>query len=96
MHVGFGNVVCANRIEAILVPLSASARRLCKAAKDSRVFLDLTAGRTTKALILLDDGKVYGCALTPRTIAQRIHDVIVEGESEDEDIEPECEDPESD
>lgn len=96
MHVGFGNVVCANRIEAVLVPLSASARRLCKAAKDSRVFLDLTAGRTTKALILLDDGKVYGCALTPRTIAQRIHDVIAEGESEDEDIEPECEDPESD
>lgn len=96
MHVGFGNVVCANRIEAILVPLSASARRLCKAAKDTRAFLDLTAGRTTKALILLDDGKVYGCALTPRTIAQRIHDVIAEGESEDEDIEPECEDPEAD
>lgn len=96
MHVGFGNVVCANRIEAILVPLSASARRLCKAAKDSRVFLDLTAGRTTKALILLDDGKVYGCALTPRTIAQRIHDVIAEGESEDEDIKPEYEDPETD
>lgn len=76
--------------------MSANARRLSKAAKDEKTFLDLTAGRTTKALILLDDGKVYGCALTPRTIAQRIHDVIVEGESEDEDIEPECEDPESD
>lgn len=93
---GFGNVICANRIEAVLVPMSANARRLSKAAKDSRAFLDLTAGRITKALILLDDGKVYGCALTPRTIAQRIHDVIAEGESEDEDIEPECEDPESD
>lgn len=76
--------------------MSASARRLSKAAKDAKTFLDLTAGRTTKALILLDDGKVYGCALTPRTIAQRIHDVIAEGESEDEDIEPECEDPEAD
>ena len=44
----------------------------------------------------MDDGKVYGCALTPRTIAQRIHNAINEGESEDEDIEPECEDPEAD
>ena len=40
----------------------------------------------------MDDGKVYGCALTPRTVVQRIHNVIIEGESEDEDIEPECED----
>jgi len=62
VHVGFGNVICANRIEAVLMPLSANAKRLCKAAKDGKVFLDLTAGRTTKALILLEDGKVYGCA----------------------------------
>ena len=95
MHVGFGNVLCANRIEAILMPLSANARRLCKIAKDEKVFHDLTAGRMTKALILMDDGKVYGCALTPRTVAQRIHNAIIEGESEDEDIEPEYEDSET-
>ncbi|MBP3653701.1 MAG: DUF370 domain-containing protein [Clostridia bacterium] len=49
-------------MESILMPLSSNARRLCKTAKDEKVYMDLTAGRATKALILLEDGKVYGCA----------------------------------
>ncbi|MBQ8615928.1 MAG: DUF370 domain-containing protein [Clostridia bacterium] len=44
-------------MEVILIPGSASAKRLTKAAKEQKLFLDLTSGRTTKALILLDDGK---------------------------------------
>jgi len=86
--VGFGNVIAANRIEVILVPTSANARRLTKAAKENKVYFDLTSGRTTKSLVLLDDGKVLGCALTPRTIAERIQTAItddIEGEEENED-----------
>ena len=88
VHVGFGNVITANRIEAILVPTSANARRLTKAAKEKKTYFDLTSGRTTKALIMMDDGKVIGCALTPRTIAERIQartNDIPEGEEENED-----------
>ena len=48
---------------------------MVKTAKDSNQFFDLTSGRITKSLILLDDGKLVSCALTAKTIAQRIHSV---------------------
>ena len=55
------------------------------------------SGTTTKALVLMDNGKVYGCALTPRTIAQRIQTTAnLEGETDDEAAEPEREDSEAD
>ena len=89
MHVGFGNMLCANRIVVILMPGSASSRRLIKTAKEKKLFFDFTSGRTTKALILLDDGKLIGCALTPRTIAARIqsadNDENSEGDIDHED-----------
>lgn len=43
-----------------------------KSAKEANVFSDLTSGRITKSLILLENGKVFGCALTARTIVQRV------------------------
>lgn len=57
----------------ILTPGTAVSRRLIKAAKDKAQFYDLSAGRTTKAIILLEDGKLIGSAISPRTLAQRIH-----------------------
>ena len=77
-------MLCANRIVVILVPGSANARRMIKAAKAKKAFFDLTCGRTTKAIILLEDGTLYGCALTPRTIAQRIQTNINEETLEEE------------
>lgn len=89
MHVGFGNVVSSGKIQMILTPGTAVGRRLIKAAKDKSLYLDLTAGRTTKAIILMEDGKLIGSAITPRTLAQRIHTLganenIEEGEQENE------------
>lgn len=78
-------MVSANRIEAILAPGSANAKRLVKAAKADQYYLDLTSGRTTKALILLENGKLIGCALTPRTIAVRIQMNESEENSEGDD-----------
>ena len=46
---------------------------------------DLSLGRTTKALILLDDGRVVSCALTPRTIGARIDAITGDGGGEGED-----------
>ena len=88
VHIGFGNVQCADRIVVILIPGSASAKRLTKVAKEQKLYLDFTSGRTTKALIMMDDGKIIGCALTPRTIAERIqarNNDMPEGEEENED-----------
>ncbi len=84
-------MISANRIEAILAPGSACTKRMIKAAKENQRYLDLTSGRTTKALILLEDGKLIGCALTPRTIVTRIHmtesEENSEGENDNESIE---------
>ena len=75
VHTGFGNVVCANRVTMLLNPQTANARRIIKAAKeaDRPAFIDMTFGRATKSLLLLDDGTVIGCALTYRTMMARLN-----------------------
>lgn len=73
------------------MPGSASAKRLTKTTKELKQYYDLTSGRSTKSLLLMDDGKLVGCALTPRTIAMRIHftgEDIDEGEKDDENNDP--------
>ncbi|MBQ3305345.1 MAG: DUF370 domain-containing protein [Clostridia bacterium] len=71
-----------------------------KNAKEHKLHFDLSFGRTTKALILLEDGRVVSCALTPRTIGARIDaipgDGIAEGENEHEDHQADGEDTGSD
>lgn len=66
-------MLCANRVEAILQPGSASAKRLVKTAKDNKCYLDMTSGRATKCLLMLDGGKLIGCALTSKTIVSRLN-----------------------
>ncbi len=77
-------MICANRIEAMLMPGTACAKRLLKAAKQDGKHFDLSFGRTTKCLLLLDDGKLASCALTPKTIAARISETTDSAESDNE------------
>lgn len=79
-------MLCANRVEAILQPGSASAKRLVKIAKENKCYLDMTSGRSTKCLLMLDGGKLIGCALTAKTIISRINNK--EGADDDEDHPP--------
>ncbi|MBQ9631353.1 MAG: DUF370 domain-containing protein [Lachnospiraceae bacterium] len=67
-----------------------------KNAKEHNLHFDLSVGRTTKALILLEDGMVISCALTPRTIAGRIDAIPNEGDNENEDHQADCQDPGTD
>ena len=66
------------------MPGTACAKRLLKTAKEHKIFLDLSFGRTTKCLLLLDGGKLVGCALTPKTIAARIDATADGAESDNE------------
>ena len=54
IHAGFGNVVCANRVTMLLNPQTANARRLVRAAKESKnrkpAYVDMSFGRATKCL----------------------------------------------
>lgn len=72
VHVGFGGVVAANRIVAIISPDSAPVRRLIQEAKGRQMAIDMTYGRKTKAVIILDSGHVAMAALGPETIANRL------------------------
>lgn len=72
VHVGFGSVVAANRIVAIISPDSAPVRRLIQEAKGRQMAIDMTYGRKTKAVIILDSGHVAMAAIGPETIVNRI------------------------
>lgn len=72
VHVGFGGIVAANRIVAIVNPDSAPVRRLVQEAKERQMAIDMTYGRKTKAVIILDSGHVAMAALQPETIANRL------------------------
>ena len=71
INIGFGNVVMANRIIAVISPESAPVKRMIQEAKDSGSVIDATYGRKTKAVIVTDSGIVLS-ALLPETISSRI------------------------
>ena len=72
VHVGFGGILAANRIVAIVSPDSAPLHRLVQEARDRRMAIDMTYGRRTKAVIVLDSGHVAMAAIQPGTIANRL------------------------
>jgi regulator of extracellular matrix RemA (YlzA/DUF370 family) len=72
VHVGFGGIVAANRIVAIVSPDSAPVRRLVHEARRRQMAIDMTYGRRTKAVIVLDSGHVAMAAIQPETIANRL------------------------
>ncbi|MDO8670404.1 MAG: DUF370 domain-containing protein [Dehalococcoidia bacterium] len=71
VHVGFGNIVALNRVVAITSPDSAPIKRLIQEARTRNAVIDLTSGRKTKAVLVLDTGDVVLTALAPETIASR-------------------------
>ncbi|MHB1132854.1 MAG: DUF370 domain-containing protein [Chloroflexota bacterium] len=72
VHVGFGNIVALNRALAIMSPDSAPIKRLIQEARDKNTLLDLTYGRKTKSVIVLDSGHLVLTSLQPGTIAGRL------------------------
>ena len=72
INIGFGNVVLANRIVAVISPESAPVKRMIQEARDSGSIIDATYGRKTKAVIITDSDHVVLSALLPETISSRI------------------------
>jgi extracellular matrix regulatory protein A len=71
LHVGFDNVVAANRVVGIVGPSSAPVKRMIHEAGERGMVIDMTNGRKTKAVIILDSGHIALVALQPETIAGR-------------------------
>ncbi len=72
INVGFGNVLVASRMVAVLTPDSAPMKRLKEEARRSHKLLDATHGRKTRAIIITDSDHVVLSAVQPETVAQRL------------------------
>lgn len=71
INVGFGNIVAANRIIAIVAPDSAPIKRIIQEARDRGTLIDATYGRRTRAVVITDSGHVVLSAVQPETVAHR-------------------------
>ena len=72
INIGFGNMVAADRIVALVSPDSAPVKRLVQDAKDSGRTIDVSCGRRTRAVIVTDSEHVILSAIQTETIANRI------------------------
>lgn len=72
VHVGFGNVLAVNRVIAIVAPNSAPTKRLIQEGKSKGITIDMTSGRRTKAVLIMDSGHIVLAAITPETISGRV------------------------
>lgn len=72
INVGFGNIVAAGRIVAVVSPESAPIKRIIAEARDRSMLIDATWGRRTRAVIVTDSDHVVLSAVQPETIAHRM------------------------
>jgi regulator of extracellular matrix RemA (YlzA/DUF370 family) len=71
INIGFGNIVSANRVVAIVSPESAPIKRIVSDAKERGQLIDATYGRRTRAVIITDSSHVILSAIQPETVAHR-------------------------
>ena len=72
INIGFGNIVAANRIVAIVSPESAPIKRIIQESRDRGMLIDATYGRRTRAVIIADSDHVILSAVQPETVAHRL------------------------
>ncbi len=72
INIGFGNVVSANRLIAIVSPESAPIKRIIQDAKERNMLIDATYGRRTRAVIVTDSDHIILSAVQPETVAHRL------------------------
>ena len=72
INIGFGNIISADRLIAIVGPESAPIKRIIQDARDNGKLVDATYGRRTRAVIVMDSGHVVLSAVQPETVAGRL------------------------
>lgn len=74
VNIGFGSMIAAGRMLAVVDPDSAPIKRVVQEAKERGMLIDASYGRKTKAVILMDTDHVILSALTPETLSARCED----------------------
>jgi regulator of extracellular matrix RemA (YlzA/DUF370 family) len=72
VNVGYGNLVAATRIVAIVAPGASPMRRLRREASERGKLVDVTEGRRTRSILILDSDHVLLSAINPETLAARL------------------------
>ena len=72
INIGFGNMVSAGRLVAVVSPESAPIKRIIQDVREKGMLIDATYGRRTRAVIVMDSGHVILSALQPETVAGRL------------------------
>lgn len=72
INVGFGNMVAADRVVAMVTADSAPIKRMIQDAKDTGRAIDVTCGRKTRAVIITDSEHIILSAINPDTISGRL------------------------
>lgn len=74
INIGFGNMISADRVIAIVSPESAPIKRIIQEAKENGALIDATQGRKTKAVIITDSDHVILTYLPSETVVNRVND----------------------
>ena len=74
INIGFGSMVSAGRVLAVLDPDSAPIKRVIQEAKERAMLIDASYGRKTKAVIVMDTDHVILSAITPEALNARLTD----------------------
>lgn len=85
VNIGFGNLVSANRMIAIVSPESAPIKRIIQDAKERGTLIDATHGRRTRAVIITDSDHIILTYLQPETVSHRLSDENAVEDEEDTD-----------
>ena len=72
INIGFGNIVSASRLIAIVSPESAPIKRIIQDARTNGTLIDATYGRRTRAVLVMDSDHVILSAVQPETVAHRL------------------------
>jgi len=86
INIGFGNMIAAGRLIAIVSPDSAPIKRMIQEARERGVLIDASFGRRTRAVLIMDNDHLVLSALQPETVANRVsgQDVSAVEEEEEE------------
>ena len=84
INIGFGSMIAANRLLAVVAPDSAPIKRVIQEARDRGMLIDASYGRKTKAVILMDTDHVILSAIPSETIYERWREEEMEKIEEEE------------
>ena len=72
INIGFGSLISAQRLLAVIAPESAPIKRMIQEARERGVLIDATYGRRTRAVLIMDSDHIVLSALQPETVAGRL------------------------